>query len=97
MKYPSAKTMILCWDPNSSRVAMMPWPDPVGHCDKFQRTALAPYYVVRQMNFEQLKSQCFIEAMHLIVRDGCDPRAVHKALKCCAEYRDGCAEDMLRI
>ena len=32
--------------------------------------------------------------MHLIVRDECDPMAVHRAMMKIDEYRDGCAGDM---
>lgn len=36
----------------------------------------------------------FIEAMHLIVRDKCDPQAVHQAFLAIAEYSAGCSSDM---
>jgi len=36
----------------------------------------------------------FVEAMHLIVRDRCDPQAVHRALLGLDEYRSGCSDDM---
>lgn len=43
---------------------------------------------------ERLTAACFIESMHLIVRDGCDPMAVHRALLGVTEYRDRCAPNM---
>lgn len=94
MKYPSAKNMMLCWNLDSDKVKLIPWPDTTGHSDRFERTSMGCFSATKKMTFEQLKTQCFIEAVHLIVRDGCNPQAVHRALIGCAEYRDGCAEDM---
>ena len=95
MKYPSAKNMMLCWNINSDKVKLVPWPDNARLSDPYERTSMGCYSVTKKMTFEQLKTQCFIEAMHLIIRDGCDPHAVHRALLGCAEYRDGLAEDVL--
>lgn len=41
-----------------------------------------------------LKAACFVEAMHLIVRDGVDPQKVHEVFMQVDEYRDGCSDDM---
>lgn len=57
-------------------------------------TGLACNMDMHKMTPEQIKTVCFVEAMHLIVRDGCDPLAVHKALLEVDEYRDGLAPDM---
>lgn len=94
MRTRSAKTVMLCWNTDSADVALVPWPDPKGLSCRYQRTSMACYSEVQHMTFEQLKTQCFIEAMHLIVRDGCDPQAVHRALLGVTEYADGCAPDM---
>jgi hypothetical protein len=36
----------------------------------------------------------FINAMHMIVRDKCDPAVVHHVLSELDEYKDGCSDDM---
>lgn len=90
----SAKEVILCWNSNSDEVAIVPFPDTDRLSKDYDFTALACYADMRYKSFEELKTIVFIEAMHLIVRDGCDPVAVHKALSAVKEYCDGCANDM---
>lgn len=34
MKYPSAKNMMLCWNPDSDQVKLIPWPDTAGHSER---------------------------------------------------------------
>lgn len=90
----NATNAMLCWNINSSDVALVVWPDPANLSGNYQRTGLACWKEVRKSSFEVRKAQVFIEAMHLIVRDKCDPEAVHRALLGLEEYRDGLAEDM---
>ena len=90
----SAKTTMLCWNPHSDEVALFAWPDIQQLSRLYKRTSLACFTEFRKRNFEKRKAQIFIEAMHLIVRDGCSPAAVHKALLGLEEYQDGLAEDM---
>jgi len=92
--YRNASNTILCWNPGSSDVALIPWPDKFHRSDKYKMSALAAYTHVKDMNFEQRKAIVFITAMHLIVRDECDPASVHYALLGLEEYRDGCSADM---
>jgi len=49
---------------------------------------------VQEATLEQCKTMVFINAMHMIVRDKCDPSAVHKVLSELDEYQDGCSDDM---
>jgi len=91
----SAKNTMLCWNPGTSEVECVPWPDyPGGRSDDFQMTALACYNKVKIGDFEFRKLVVFVEAMHLIIRDRCDPDAVHAALLQLEEYRDGLSTDM---
>ena len=48
----------------------------------------------KRMSDIEARAFCFIEAMHMIIRDKCDPEAVHLAWMTIDEYRDGCADDM---
>ena len=87
----NATNAILLWNPGTPQVEIRPLGDPGV---EFQMSGLGCYADVREMNFEQRKAHVFIEAVHLIVRDRCDPQAVHRALLALEEYRDGCASDM---
>jgi hypothetical protein len=49
---------------------------------------------VKSMSDKDLSAKCAIEAMHLIIRDGCDPLAVHLALMKVRQYRAICSDDM---
>ena len=87
---------MLCWDPGTANVKLVPWPDKARASDAYRMTALACNSYMHDMDFEQRKAIAFIEAMHLIVRDKVEATAVHNAMLGLAEYRDGCADDMLR-
>lgn len=90
----NATNAMLCWDPDSDHVALLPWPDTARRSDRYRMTTLACNAELHQMTLEQRKTQVFIEAMHLIIRDNCDPKAVHRALMGLDEYRHGCSPDM---
>lgn len=90
----NATNTILCWTPETAHVGLVPWPDHGDLSRCYMCTALAPWVHVRKMNAKERQLIVFSEAMSLIVRDKCDPMAVHQALLSLDEYRDGCAEDM---
>jgi hypothetical protein len=90
----SAKTVMLCWNPDSDQVALIDLADPYNLSKEYSRKTFAYFSGFRKCSFEKRKAQLFIEAMHLIIRDGCSPEAVHKALLELEEYRDGLACDM---
>lgn len=90
----SIKDTMLCWNPNTDQVALVPHPDYRGLSDNYIMTSLAAYAVVNGMSRTERQALAFSEAMKLIVRDGCDPHAVHQAMMGLEEYRNGCAPDM---
>lgn len=90
----NAKNAMLCWNPGTAQVALVRWPDPERVSSAFEMSGLACYSAVQKMTFEQRKLVVFVEAMHLIVRDKCDPLAVHSALLALDEYQAGLACDM---
>lgn len=94
---PNVTNRMLCWNPGTDEVRLVAWPDYSGASGAYAMTGLACYGKVQDMSFEQRKSYVFTEGMALIVRDGCCPQAVHRALCGLAEYRDGCPEDMPTI
>ena len=90
----SVKNMMLCWNPGTSEVDVVPWPDKIRLSDKYQMSTLACNEHMRKAPRRDRKTYAFIEAMVLIIRDECDPMAVHKALLNLEEYKDGCPDDM---
>lgn len=89
----NVKNSVLLWNPKTAEVALVAKPlSGLGRC--YARSGLGCYAETQSMTFEQRKTQVFIEAMHLIVRDGCDPQAVHQALCGLEEYQAGLSEDM---
>jgi hypothetical protein len=94
------KTAVLCWNPPWSHRHTGAGPNVAvlrfGENDRaFACTGLAPFLDVREATFKDRKARVFIEAVHLMVRDRCDPREVHRALLRVKEYQDGLAEDCL--
>jgi len=87
----NASNMVLCWIPGTANVETIPLGESI---PRGYRTGLAAYTNFRTMDYEERKLMVFIEAMHLIIRDRCDPDAVHKAFLDLDEYRDGCSDDM---
>lgn len=85
---------MICWD-LGGKVGTVSWPDNRGVSDAYQRTCGAAYFGGTKATFEQRKCRAFIDAMTLIVRDGCDPAEVHKAFLKIDEYVDGLPDDML--
>jgi len=90
----SVKDTMVCWNAGTDQVALIPWPDYQGQGDEYMMSALACYSHVQDVTPEQQKMMAFIQAIHLIIRDKCDPEAVHKAMIGLREYRDGCSYDM---
>ncbi|KVL70327.1 hypothetical protein WJ49_22700 [Burkholderia ubonensis] len=85
---------MLCWNLYSGEVALVPWPDREGLSRPYERSALACYAEVRDMSVAQRQAHVLSEAIGLIVRDHCNPRAVHDALLGLVEYRDSIPPDM---
>lgn len=92
---PAAQAM-LCWNPGTDQVAVVDWPDEQGKSRPYLMTGLACYVFSRPPTHEQWRQKVFMEAVHLIVRDKCDPMAVHRALLRINEYRSGLSDDMPR-
>jgi hypothetical protein len=90
----NATNGMLCWDPGTDRVEVGPWPDTTGWSNKYERSTLACYHDIRKEFLSERRAIIFIEAIHLIIRDRCDPDAVHRALLNLEEYRDGLSYDM---
>ena len=84
---------MLCWNPGGT-VTVVPWPDTARLSENYACTGLACWGWFRRATPSTRKLHVFVEAMHLIIRDGCDPLVVNAALLVIDEYRDLCAQDM---
>lgn len=90
----NAINTMLCWNPGTSEIALVPWPDVDRRSEGYTRTALACTSSVHEMTGAERTAIVYIEAIHLIVRDKCDPMAVHAALLGLSEYVGALACDM---
>ena len=88
------KECMIAWNPNSDQVMIGPHPDVTGWSNRYQSTAGACYSHVHSLNEEQRQLYVYVKAVHLIVRDGVDPNAVHKAFSQIEEYEDGFISDL---
>jgi hypothetical protein len=89
MSKKDATNHMLCWTPGTDQVALIPWPDTISLSDAYHCSTLACWSGAQEASLEKRIKWVFIEATHLIVHDGCDPAAVHKALSELDEYRRG--------
>ena len=90
----TAKNQILCWDPGTDRVAMVPWPDKQRLSNDYSRTDLAVFTRVREMKPLERQLFVFAAANSLIHRDKCDLDAVHRAFSELEEYRSALPVDL---
>ncbi|CAN7475776.1 hypothetical protein [Caballeronia sp. LjRoot31] len=86
---------MICWKPGGD-VKLMAHPCRPRGASRGWRAVGACDSEYHEATPEQRKTMIFIEAVHLIVRDGCDPQTVHAALCGLEEYRDGLSYDMPR-
>ena len=92
--YPSIKEKIVAWNPGTDKVELIDFPDRTKASKKFKRTGGGCFASVQKLGPKAVKVHVLAEAMTLIVRDKCDPMAVHRAFLGLREYRETCALDM---
>jgi hypothetical protein len=86
-----ATTGVLCWKPGTAEVAVVSlteYSEGYKSIDGWH-TALAAMLDVRKMEYGERRIHVLSVALGLIVRDKCDPAAVHRALMNVHEYQDG--------
>lgn len=86
----SIKDYMIIWT-DGGFVELERWPA-YGPCEG--KSWGACYPSLQKASFEDRKRAVFIQAIHMIVRDKCDPALVHRVLSELEEYQDGCADDM---
>ena len=93
----SIKDYMIIWT-DDGRVGLQRWPA-VGHLfdGVGENSRGACNAEIGKAGFAQRQAMVFIQAIHMIVRDKCDPALVHRVLSELEEYQDGCADDMPRI
>lgn len=88
------KNGMLCWNPGTDQVRIVEWPDESLQSYQYMMTGLACWQRVRKLTKIERVAKAYVEAMHLIIRDRCDPDAVHAAMCELEEYQSAFAEDM---
>ena len=83
------------WNRNSDEIGVGPWPDTTGWSDRYSLSGGACYTNIRQMSSDQQVAQIFIDFHTLVVRDGVDVQAVHRAFLKIDEFRRSIAPDIL--
>lgn len=93
----SIKDYMIIWT-DDGRVGLQRWPA-VGHLfdGVGENSWGACNAEIGKASFAQRQAMVFIHAMHMIVRDKCDPSLVHRVLSELDECQDGCADDMPEI
>ena len=95
--YPSLKERMIVWNPGTDQVKIVNLPSgnfPSKIADGYKMSVGGCFAEVQNMSSAKLRTHVLAEAMTLIVRDKCDPMAVHKAFLGLREYRETCALDM---
>src|SRR5262249_54741182 len=88
----NATNSVLCWTPNTSLVALLPWPDRDGLSRAYQFRDLACWAFVRDPTQAQRRGLVLALALELILRFRCPAHAVHGALMGLEEYVGALAE-----
>jgi hypothetical protein len=82
------------WNRNSDEIDVGPWPDTTGWSDRYSLTGGACYTNIRQMAPDQLAAQIFIDFHMIVLRDGVDVQAAHRAFLKIDEFRGSIAPDI---
>jgi hypothetical protein len=88
----SIKKVMIAWNRNGG-VELFPWPDTQRRSRKYQLTSGACNADVHDWNEVQRQHFVLSTAMGLIVNDGVDPVAVHKAFWGIEEYQNALPPD----
>lgn len=95
MEIPIEKAMIL-WNPKNEGggIKVIRNPERSREFRHLHCSAGACYAYWAGMTTEQRKTKLLIEAWHIAVRDGLDPKEIHEALMVVPEYREMLSGDM---
>lgn len=80
------KSIMIAWNPRSSEVRIGPWPDRTGWSRGLRMTGGACFQDVQEMDGETHRRYLLNLFHTLVIRDGVDPQAAHKALCGIAEF-----------
>ena len=75
------------WNRNSDEIDVGPWPDTTGWSDRYSLTGGACYTNIRQI---------FIDFHMIVLRDGVDVQAAHRAFLKIDEFRRSIAPETMR-
>ena len=93
-----AVDVVLFWKPGTSNVLILEiGNEPPGGSPEYPCSGMGAYSVYERFTDVEARASVFVEACKLIVRDKCDPVAVHNAFLWVQEYRDGIPMDMFNL
>ena len=93
---------IIAWTPvrwaalrpeTAGQIAVLAAPDPEGAAKRFMMRAGASSSALQGLSEEARIARLFIDFQTIVVRDGLDPQAVHRAFLAIDEYRFRIAPD----
>jgi hypothetical protein len=80
--------------PSAGQVRVGRWPDEMGWSDPFLMTSGACYIDRHKLTAHERRALVFIDFNTLVVRDGIDVQAAHKAFLAIDEYRQFISPDI---
>lgn len=78
----------------AGKIEVGPWPDKTRWSDRYFYTGGACYLELHKASEDQRLAKLFIDFHDIVVRDGIDPQAAHKAFLKIEEYRRHIAPDI---
>lgn len=92
MKY---KEAMVAWSRHTDQIKVGPWPQRDGWSKPYRYSVGACFLKVREMTQDKVGGKVFIDFHSIIVRDGVDIAAAHKAFLQIDEYREYISGDIL--
>ena len=84
MKYLEA---LIAWNDKSDKIEVRPWSNRTEWSDDYEMTGGACYPHIHRMTEAQRAARLFIDFNTIVVRDGVDVQAAHRAFLKIDEYR----------
>ena len=91
MKFSEA---LIAWNNKSDKIEVRPWSDRTEWSDDYDMIAGACYPQIREMTEDRRNCQLFIDFNTIVVGDGVDVQAAHRAFLEIDEYRSLISPDI---
>lgn len=88
------KEVMLAYNANGDDVEVNHHPDTYGWTRKYKACVGGAYTAYQKMPWEQVKLHALIDVVTAIIREGVDPKALHREMLKVDEYRDAFVDDV---